>query len=652
MRLQLKHKIIGSQIGLILLTTLLLGVSCHFIMLHFLSNDQKSDLEFIAKTKSDALQQEILKISAQLKSIANSKMVEVYSTKFQDLALSEYLANFRELFPVLSYVNADGAEEVKIVNGDISDQLIDRGEDVLFRRAMKTPNTVFLSSVERSPDTGSLALRLAIARRAYFGDRFVGLISATVPLARITKVVVDQKIGETGFCSVIDSDGTILAFPDPKKVLTRIYNDGKATEDRIPRANLLNPDYSKGYIFDKECLVAASPIEIDGQNWSVLAVLPYKEFRSALNLLRNSIVIVFLVVLLMGILISLRLAGGILKPIKNLRAAAVKMGEGRFDISIETQAKDEIGVLAKTFNEMASNLREKTVSLQEAQKRLHEQNFMLEEMVKERTAELMESNKKLHHEIETRQKVEAQYMEARKMEAIATLAGGIAHQFNNALSIINGYIELMQLESSQLGNIGQIIPPMRASVQRMIQLTDQLLAYARGGRYYAEPVSVSNLVNDTLLLINRNLNPSTAIELDLPGDMLNVEADVAQLQMVMHAILSNAAEAMEEAGRIRVIGRNEIIKEHHSKELSDIKPGRYVSITVQDNGTGMSEDTKRRIFEPFFTTKFQGRGLGMAAVYGIIKNHKGWISVDSQLGQGTRVRIILPASKLKEENPD
>jgi C4-dicarboxylate-specific signal transduction histidine kinase len=148
---------------------------------------------------------------------------------------------------------------------------------------------------------------------------------------------------------------------------------------------------------------------------------------------------------------------------------------------------------------MAFNIREKTVLLQEAQKKLHEQNLMLEEMVKERTAELLESNQKLQLEIEerqravkARQKLEAQYMEAQKMEAIATLAGGIAHQFNNALAVISGNIELMQLESSHIGNIKKTIAPMQASVQRMSQLTDQLLAYARGGRYYAEPVSVSN----------------------------------------------------------------------------------------------------------------------------------------------------------------
>ena len=179
-----------------------------------------------------------------------------------------------------------------------------------------------------------------------------------------------------------------------------------------------------------------------------------------------------------------------------------------------------------------------------------------------------------------------------------------------------------------------------------------MLAYARGGKYVAEPVSVSNLVKDTIPIIKRNLHPLTAIELDLPNEILNVDADLAQMQMVMHAILSNAAEAIVETGRIRVIGRNEIIKEHNSQELSDLKPGPYVSITVQDNGIGMSDDTKRRIFEPFYTTKFRGRGLGMAAVYGIIKNHNGGISVDSHLDKGTRVRIYLPASRSEKENPN
>jgi len=124
------------------------------------------------------------------------------------------------------------------------------------------------------------------------------------------------------------------------------------------------------------------------------------------------------------------------------------------------------------------------------------------------------------------------------------------------------------------------------------------------------------------------------------------------MQMVLSSILKNSAEAIEGKGRIRIITKNEEIGKGFAKSHPGLKPGPYVSLTIEDDGKGMDEETWSRIFDPFFTTKFQGRGLGMAAVYGIVKNHDGWITVDSQLDKGTGVRIYLPAVKAEvEEEP-
>ena len=115
------------------------------------------------------------------------------------------------------------------------------------------------------------------------------------------------------------------------------------------------------------------------------------------------------------------------------------------------------------------------------------------------------------------------------------------------------------------------------------------------------------------------------------------------MKMVLSAVLMNAAEAIEGEGWIRIIARGAEVAKNHS----DLKPGRYVCLMVEDNGKGMDEETKSRIFEPFFSTKFQGRGLGMAAAYGIVRNHNGWISVDSKLGKGTVAYILLPTAEVK-----
>jgi len=244
---------------------------------------------------------------------------------------------------------------------------------------------------------------------------------------------------------------------------------------------------------------------------------------------------------------------------------------------------------------------------------------------------------------EEKKKLETRLQQAQKMEAIATLAGGIAHEFNNTLVGITGNIDLLQMELPDSENISKYAERMKDSTHRMAHLTNQLLAYARGGKYQPKDMSLSEFVEETLPLIKKTIDPSIHIEMDLLDNIFNVYADLTQMQLVVSAILNNSAEAIEGEGRIRITTNNEEIIEEFAKAHPGLKPGPYACLTIEDSGKGMDEETRSRIFEPFFTTKFRGRGLGMAAVYGIAKNHGGWISVDSQLGKGTVVRIYLPA---------
>jgi signal transduction histidine kinase len=133
------------------------------------------------------------------------------------------------------------------------------------------------------------------------------------------------------------------------------------------------------------------------------------------------------------------------------------------------------------------------------------------------------------------------------------------------------------------------------------------------------------------------------VQIDISHDILRIKADLTQMQMVMSAIISNASEAIDSTGCIRIIGRSIKITKENSKNFGGLKPGPYVSLTIEDDGKGMDEETRKRVFEPFFTTKFEGRGLGMAAAYGVIKNHGGWISIGSGVSKGTTVRFYLPA---------
>jgi two-component system cell cycle sensor histidine kinase/response regulator CckA len=250
---------------------------------------------------------------------------------------------------------------------------------------------------------------------------------------------------------------------------------------------------------------------------------------------------------------------------------------------------------------------------------------------------------------EDREKLKAQLERTQRMEAIATLAGGIAHEFNNALAGITANIELLDMDLPSDESVRNRVEPMKFSARRMARLTDQLLAYARGGKYQPRAISFNDLVEDTLSLLQHRIDPEIRAEMDLPHGISNVEADLTQMQMVLSAIVDNSIEAIEGKGRIRIITRNEDIDEEFAKHHPGLKPGPYVCLTIEDDGKGMDEETRTRVFEPFFTLKFQGRGLGMAAAHGIVKNHDGWIGVDSELGKGTVVRIYLPAIEVEVE---
>ena len=254
-------------------------------------------------------------------------------------------------------------------------------------------------------------------------------------------------------------------------------------------------------------------------------------------------------------------------------------------------------------------------------------------------------------DITEQKELENKVRQIRKMEAIGKIAGGIAHQFNNALHIITSRIDLLEMDFPGDENISKSTKEIKNSTFRMAQLTAQLLAYARGGKYHAKTVSLSDFVRETLSLARRVVDSSIHVDLDLPLDILNVKIDLIQLQMVLSAVLINASEAMEGKWRIRIACRNEIITEEMDGNSPKLTPGNYACLIISDDGKGMNEETNKRVFEPFFTTKTEGRGLGLAAAYGIVKNHDGWISVDSELGKGTVVKIYLPAiaSPVKED---
>ena len=248
---------------------------------------------------------------------------------------------------------------------------------------------------------------------------------------------------------------------------------------------------------------------------------------------------------------------------------------------------------------------------------------------------------------EEKEKLQAQLRQARKMEAIGTLAGGIAHDFNNILMGIQGYASLMLLGIDSSHSHYDRLKGIKKQVQSGAKLTRQLLGYARKGRYEVKPISLNKLVEETSDTFGRT-NKKITIHRELAEDLFIVEADQGQIEQVLLNLYINAADAMPGGGNLILKTMNTTHDNMKGKAYNP-EPGNYLLLTVTDTGMGIGKKTQERIFDPFFTTKEMGRGtgLGLASAYGIIKGHGGYIDVESKKGKGTTFSIYLPASEKK-----
>ncbi|MBU2520632.1 MAG: GAF domain-containing protein [Proteobacteria bacterium] len=246
-----------------------------------------------------------------------------------------------------------------------------------------------------------------------------------------------------------------------------------------------------------------------------------------------------------------------------------------------------------------------------------------------------------------KKKIEVQLLQAQKIETIGTLVGGIAHNFNNLLMGIQGYTSLMLFETDPANSNYARLKNIEKMVKSRLKFTHQLLGYARKGIDKVKPLDLNQLVEETSETFGRTRKEFT-IRRELDNDLYAIEADQGKIEQVLLNLYLNSADAMSEGGELTLTTSNTSHKNIKGKPY-DPKPANYVMLSVADTGKGMDKNTMKRIFEPFFTTKDmgQGTGLGLAATYGIIRAHNGYIDVDSKMHQGTTFRIYLPASEIK-----
>ncbi len=256
-------------------------------------------------------------------------------------------------------------------------------------------------------------------------------------------------------------------------------------------------------------------------------------------------------------------------------------------------------------------------------------------------------------DVSRRRDAEEALQQAQKMEAVGQLTGGIAHDFNNLLQVITGYMDNLKdyAADSKNARVVRQVGAVSEAANRAATLTQQLLAFSRKQKLEGRTVNLNQLVHGMSDMVNRTLGDAITFAYNLSDELWNSRVDPSQVEMALLNVMINARDAMPSGGTITVGTSNEILGVEDDTRSHGLPPGRYAVITIADTGTGMPESVLKRVLDPFFTTKEEGKGtgLGLSMVYGFVRQSGGAIDISSQLGEGTTVRLLFPASEIHDK---
>ena len=296
----------------------------------------------------------------------------------------------------------------------------------------------------------------------------------------------------------------------------------------------------------------------------------------------------------------------------------------------------------------------------QAEESIQQLNENLEKRVSERTEELVAVNRSLQTEMQERERaeedrrtMERKLQERQKLESLGLLAGGIAHDFNNLLTGVLGNASLARSSLPMGSELGIYLDDIEKTSRHASDLCRQMLAYSGAGRFMVETLQLNELIEDMTQLLRLSISKTAVLKYDLTDNLPAIEADAAQMRQIILNLVVNSSEAIgDRSGIINIstgmmrADRAYLTETHLSPDLPE---GDYIFLELSDDGCGMDEETRAKIFDPFFTTKFTGRGLGLAAVLGIVRGHKGAMKVYSEPRKGTTFKLLLPCSEQELE---
>jgi len=378
------------------------------------------------------------------------------------------------------------------------------------------------------------------------------------------------------------------------------------------------------------------PIDPD-QDWGMVVKRDEAEVLVSVRQVVAWAVVVGGAGLLVGLVLLLGIVTRVAAPIQALSRAALEAQGGDLSVRATVHRRDEVGRLAGSFNAMIE--------------RIQGSQRALETRVKERTSQLQGANERLAREIaehkqteEERGKMERQFVQAQKMEAVGQLAGGIAHDFRNQLTVIKGYGEIL-LRHGQIGEEDrQSVLEILKAADRSAAVSADLLSFSRKQSLRPEVVAPGDLVEEIVKSLRQAIPENIELSAVRSGGPGHIMVDPGQLRHALTNLAINARDAMPGGGRITIETSNALLDQAYAASHVDVIPGAYVMMSVSDSGEGMAPATLAKVFDPFFTTKpvGKGTGLGLAMVYGFARQSGGHVAVYSEPGQGTVFRLYFP----------
>jgi len=613
MRISIFKKIFISQLALVIIASGVISLASYLFMVRLYNDSQNDTLRVISSSTAMTVAAKITQHRTTLKEIAEAREVALYALKYQELLLGKHLSRYQEQFPVLSYVDKEGNQEFRMVNGHVSETHDNLSDQEVFRASLAAANQAILGEVVLSPELQGHALQFAYARIDYFGDQFLGLILGQTPLTRIIAPANKNAFQKKGYSRVVTQDGKILGDPEPENIMRPLTINSQS-----PGQFLANHEVD-GKIYHAMINGDESYFSVDtipGTPWLAISALPALQYTATPALFRNFSILLFLGLSLLAGLFASFLAQSITSPIKKLAKASSAMAKGDFGQRVAA-GNDEIGDLSQAFNAMAEKLGEASV---------REKQILAAEASARLNAELADRHKseflsKVSHELRTPMNAilgmaELLDDEALSKESQSQLAT-IKEAGMSLLTLIDGILDFSRLENGTM-SLAPVPFDLYAIFGRLKKKYEPV-AKAKGvALLYDEPVAL----------------PTT------------VFGDERRIFQILENLVDNAVKFTEHGEismRVRPLGLKAVNDQH----IINLR------FEVADTGCGIPLDQQAAMFESFkqfesyATRKTGGLGIGLALSQQLIELMHGKIGMKSEPGKGSTffVDLDLPVAK-------